>query len=94
MRIALLGPLEVTDDDGRTIPIAGVRLRALLIRLALAPGRTVGVEALTDAVWAGDPPAGAANALQTLVSRLRRSVPTGVLAADQNGYGGGRRRRV
>jgi DNA-binding SARP family transcriptional activator len=37
VRIALLGPLEVTDDDGRTIPIAGARLRALLIRLALAP---------------------------------------------------------
>lgn len=77
MRIALLGPIVVTDEHGQTLVLAGARLRALLIRLALDSGRTVGIEALTDAVWAGDPPGGAANALQTLVSRLRRSLPTG-----------------
>jgi predicted ATPase/DNA-binding SARP family transcriptional activator len=86
VRIALLGPLDVTDGHGQTIPIAGARLRALLIRLALDSGRTVGVDALTDAIWDGDAPAGATNALQTLVSRLRRSLPAGAIAADQTGY--------
>ena len=86
MRIALLGPLDVTDDDGRTLRVAGARLRALLIRLALDSGRTVGIESLTEAVWAGDPPAGAANALQTLVSRLRRSLPADTIAANPIGY--------
>ncbi|HEU0238182.1 MAG TPA: BTAD domain-containing putative transcriptional regulator [Micromonosporaceae bacterium] len=86
MRIAILGPLDVTDEDGRPVAVAGARLRALLIRLALDAGRTVRVDALTDAVWAGDPPAGTANALQTLVSRLRRSLPAAAVTADPAGY--------
>ncbi|HEY7177306.1 MAG TPA: BTAD domain-containing putative transcriptional regulator, partial [Micromonosporaceae bacterium] len=86
MRIAILGPLEVTADGGGALPVAGARLRSLLIRLALDAGRTVGVDALTDAVWASDPPAGAANALQTLVSRLRRGLPAGAIGADAVGY--------
>jgi DNA-binding SARP family transcriptional activator len=75
-----------TMTDGRTLPIAGARLRALLIRLALDAGRTVGIESLTEAVWAADPPSGAANALQTLVSRLRRGLPTDTVTANQIGY--------
>jgi DNA-binding SARP family transcriptional activator len=57
-----------------------------LIRLALDAGRTVGIESLTEAVWAADPPSGAANALQTLVSRLRRGLPTDTVTANQIGY--------
>jgi predicted ATPase/DNA-binding SARP family transcriptional activator len=88
VRIAILGPLLVTDT---TVPtggrdIAGSRLRTLLIRLALDAGRTVGTSALVEAVWGNDPPAGAANALQTLVSRLRRALPPDALIADNTGY--------
>jgi predicted ATPase/DNA-binding SARP family transcriptional activator len=86
VRIAILGPLLVTDDVGNVVPIAGARLRALLIRLALDAGRTVGIDALTEAVWDGAPPAQASNALQTLVSRLRRGVPAGAIAAEPAGY--------
>src|SRR5262245_40180003 len=75
VRIAILGPLWVTGPDGRPVDVGGARLRTLLIRLALEPGQVVGAEALIAAVWAGEPPAGAANALQTLVSRLRRVLP-------------------
>ncbi|MFF4125225.1 BTAD domain-containing putative transcriptional regulator [Microbispora rosea] len=77
MRIALLGPLEVRDDTGAPVEIAGIRLRTLLARLALSPGRRVPAEALIDAVWPDEPPAGATNALQSLVSRLRRALPAG-----------------
>ncbi|MFG2108246.1 BTAD domain-containing putative transcriptional regulator [Micromonospora chersina] len=73
MRISLLGPLELRADTGTPVEVGGARLRRLLILLALEPGRTVTVGRLTDALWAGDPPAGAANALQALVSRLRRA---------------------
>jgi len=83
--VALLGPLEVRDDTGTLIEIPGARLRALLTRLALEPGRTVGAETLIDAVWGDRPPAGAANALQTLVSRLRRVIP-GRLESRPTGY--------
>ncbi|MFI7632079.1 AfsR/SARP family transcriptional regulator [Microbispora rosea] len=77
MRIALLGPLEARDDTGAPVEIAGIRLRTLLARLALSPGRPVPAEALIDAVWPDEPPAGAINALQSLVSRLRRALPAG-----------------
>lgn len=72
MHVGILGPLEVNDDEGRPVEVTGARLRALLFRLVLDPGRAVSVANLTDAVWGDRPPADEANALQTLVSRLRR----------------------
>jgi predicted ATPase len=71
MRISLLGPLEVRADDGVLLELGGLRLRTLLIRLALEPGRVVPRDALVDAVWGDDPPGNVTNALQRLVSRLR-----------------------
>jgi len=75
VQIAILGPLEVRDGDaGGSIDVAGSRLRSLLIRLALDAGRPVSAPALVDAVWGDQPPAEEANALQSLVSRLRRAL--------------------
>ncbi|MFJ6198167.1 BTAD domain-containing putative transcriptional regulator [Micromonospora sp. NPDC092111] len=80
MRVGILGPLEVRDGD-QVVEVAGARLRALLIRLAVDPGRSVGVDALAAALWGDTPPADTANAVQSLVSRLRRAVPgLGVLS--------------
>ncbi|MEU1762202.1 BTAD domain-containing putative transcriptional regulator [Micromonospora sp. NPDC005652] len=80
VRVGILGPLEVRDGD-RLVDVAGARLRALLIRLALDPGRPVSVPALAEALWGDEPPTDTANAVQTLVSRLRRAVPgLGVLS--------------
>jgi predicted ATPase/DNA-binding SARP family transcriptional activator len=73
VQIAILGPLEVRDGD-TAVDVAGSRLRSLLIRLALDAGRPVSAGALVDAVWGEQPPADAANALQSLVSRLRRAL--------------------
>ncbi len=75
MLIALLGPLEVRDSSGTPVALAGLRLRRLLARLAVDPGRLVTAESLIDAIWDDRPPAGAASALQSLVSRLRHSLP-------------------
>ena len=74
MHVGILGPLVVRDDAGVALDIAGARLRALLVRLALGQGRPVSNAALSEAVWGATPPADAANALQTLVSRLRRAL--------------------
>jgi predicted ATPase/DNA-binding SARP family transcriptional activator len=74
VQVAILGPLEVRGDDGKPVDIAGARLRSLLTRLALDAGRPVGVPILVDAVWGAHPPTDEANALQTLVSRLRRAL--------------------
>ena len=74
MRVGILGPLTVEGDDG-PVDVGGSRLRALLIRLAVDVGRTVDSERLADALWGDHQPTDQANALQSLVSRLRRVLP-------------------
>jgi len=86
VRIGMLGPLEVRDRDGAPVPVAGARLRTLLIELALAPSKLVPTAHLVDAVWADEPPAGAGNALQALVSRLRRVLPEVMVESHPAGY--------
>ncbi|MEV5649266.1 BTAD domain-containing putative transcriptional regulator [Nocardia sp. NPDC052254] len=86
MQIAMLGPLDIRADDGESIELPGARLRALLIALALEPGRAVPKTTLVDWIWGELPPADAANALQALVSRLRRALPDGSLDAQPGGY--------
>jgi predicted ATPase/DNA-binding SARP family transcriptional activator len=75
VRIGLLGAFEARDDAGRPVEVPGPRLRALLARLALDAGCLVTTQSLADAIWGDEPPAGAGNALQSLVSRLRRALP-------------------
>ncbi|MEV5720324.1 BTAD domain-containing putative transcriptional regulator [Amycolatopsis mediterranei] len=84
MRVALLGPLRAAEDDGTPIDIGGARLRMLLARLALDAGRAVPADALVDGLWGAGPPSDAANALQSLVSRLRKVLPVAV----ESGPGG------
>ncbi|MEU6407332.1 BTAD domain-containing putative transcriptional regulator [Microbispora sp. NPDC046933] len=86
MRVGLLGPFEVRNDDGAVVEVPGIRLRALLAVLALEPGRIVTRARLVDWIWGRRPPADEVNALQALVSRLRRVLPDGVIEADSGGY--------
>lgn len=74
-RVCILGPVAVRDGD-RELPLAGSRVRRLLVRLAVDAPHPVSPGELIDAVWYDDdPPAHVANALQSLVSRLRRALP-------------------
>jgi DNA-binding SARP family transcriptional activator len=82
----MLGPLEVRTDDTATASVGGARLRALLTLLALEPGRVVSSDRLIDGIWEDDPPMGAANALQALVSRLRRVLPGVEVESHPAGY--------
>ena len=84
VRVDILGPLRL-ERDGEPVELSGGRLRALLTRLALDAGRPVTTSALVDAVWDNDLPADEQHALQSLVSRLRRSVGD-VLEATPGGY--------
>ncbi|MBT2399540.1 winged helix-turn-helix domain-containing protein [Streptomyces sp. ISL-100] len=86
MRYRILGPTQALRDDGRPVTVGGARLRALLTVLALWPGRTVTVGALTDEVWNGEPPADATGALQALVARLRRALGRATIASTDGGY--------
>ena len=71
----MLGPFEVRADDGSAVDVPGARLRGLLVALALDAGRVVPKATLVDWIWGEQPPADAANALQRLVSRLRKLLP-------------------
>ncbi|GAA3544359.1 BTAD domain-containing putative transcriptional regulator [Amycolatopsis ultiminotia] len=70
-------------DAGAEVDVPGARVRTLLSALALAPGQVVTSGRLVDAVWGAHPPA-TANALQALVSRLRRAGAT--LDSTPSGY--------
>lgn len=86
VHIGILGPFEVRGGDGARVDVPGARLRALLIALALEPGRVVSKSALVDWIWDENPPEGAANALQRLVSRLRKVLPQGAVEGQPGGY--------
>ena len=86
VQIGILGPFEVRTDDGAVADLPGARLRALLIALALEPGRVVSKATLIDWIWGEQPPADTANALQRLVSRLRKALPEGLIEGHPGGY--------
>ena len=71
LRIGLLGPLQLRDDDGRLLSVGGRQLRVLFTLLALNAGRVVPAVSMAEQIWPDDPPGNPGNALQTLVSRLR-----------------------
>ena len=86
MEFRILGPLEVADD-GRPLALGGPRQRRLLALLLLTPNRAVSADRLIDAMWAGDPPAGASNALQYHVSQLRKVLGEGAaIVTREPGY--------
>ena len=86
MQIGILGTFEVRADDGAFADVPGARLRALLVALALQPGDVVQKATLVDWIWGEHPPADAANALQRLVSRLRKALPDGAVEGQTDGY--------
>ncbi|MGH3176353.1 MAG: BTAD domain-containing putative transcriptional regulator, partial [Streptosporangiaceae bacterium] len=61
-------------------------MRALLVALALKPGHVVSKATLIDWIWGERPPADTANALQRLVSRLRKALPEGSIEGQPGGY--------
>ena len=84
--IGMLGPFEVRTDDGTLADVPGARLRGLLIALALEPGHVVPKARLVDWLWGERPPSDATNALQRLVSRLRKALPEGLVESRTGGY--------
>ncbi|MGI5341049.1 BTAD domain-containing putative transcriptional regulator [Streptomyces sp. CA-181903] len=68
----VLGPLKVSVD-GRPLLLRSARQRTVLVLLLLTPGRAVSVDALAEAVWAGNPPATARNQIAICVSALRKT---------------------
>ncbi|MFE3451733.1 BTAD domain-containing putative transcriptional regulator [Nonomuraea sp. NPDC059194] len=76
MRFAILGPLEVHTDDGRTVRVRERKVRTLLADLLAHEGQVVPADRLIDDLWGDEPPADAPAALQTRVWHLRRALDT------------------
>jgi DNA-binding SARP family transcriptional activator len=57
-----------------TLPLGGLKQRALMAVLILRINQVVSVESLVDALWPADPPRTAVRQVQDLVSQLRRAI--------------------
>jgi DNA-binding SARP family transcriptional activator/tetratricopeptide (TPR) repeat protein len=77
MRFAILGPLEVSGEDGQRLPLGGPQQRALLAVLLLNAGRVVSTDRLIECLWGEEPPAAARSLLQGCVAGLRRALKAG-----------------
>ncbi len=74
MRLRILGPLEIVDDQGARIHVSGSKRRALLATLVVRAGRSVSMTKLIEELWGTTPPANAVNALQAHIARLRKTI--------------------
>lgn len=71
IRFRLLGAVGLTSGD-QSFTTEGIRLRTLLAVLVIKARETVSKDQFIDELWGDNVPAGAENALQALVSRLRK----------------------
>ncbi len=74
MDFQILGPLEVRDEAGNPVPIPGTRERALLAALLIHAGNVVSTDRLIEELWGEHRPVNATNALQAVVSRVRKAL--------------------
>ena len=73
VELRLLGPLEVLDAEGRSVPLGGAKQRSVLAVLALDANRVVGTDRLIAGVWGEDAAEGVRRSLQVYVSNLRQA---------------------
>ena len=88
VKFRVLGPLTVTAEDGREVPIGGNKLRIVLAGLLLRGGESVPVSRLASWLWdEPDDPDRARATVQSYINRLRR-IPElrDLLITVQDGY--------
>jgi predicted ATPase/DNA-binding SARP family transcriptional activator len=73
MEFRILGPLEVAEGDLQVL-VGGAKERALLAILLVHTDEVVSTDRLIEELWGSDLPANPSNALQVVVSRLRRAL--------------------
>ena len=86
MRFGILGPFEVTDDQGRELALGGRKQRSVLAILLLHADEVVSSDRLIDELWGERAPATAAKTVQVYVSNLRKALGEGVLLTRAGGY--------
>ncbi|WP_327002786.1 winged helix-turn-helix domain-containing protein [Dactylosporangium sp. NBC_01737] len=90
LRFGVLGPLTVHSGARGAMQLRSPKYRIVLAALLLAPGRTVPVAELAEAVWGTRPPADARRALQLHILRVRAAFAQSrlapVIVSDPGGY--------
>jgi DNA-binding SARP family transcriptional activator len=84
LRVRLMGLFEVTAGDAVALP-AG-KATTILQLLAVRRRTFVPVDTIAEALWGDDAPAGAAQNVASLVSRLRRVLGPERIAGGRGGY--------
>ena len=84
MEFGILGSLEVLDDH-RCIEVSSTKERLLLAVLVVHANEVISVNRLSEVLWGAEPPATAANTVQTYVSHLCRALEPGRAAQAQDG---------
>ncbi|MGH3392695.1 MAG: SAM-dependent methyltransferase, partial [Actinomadura sp.] len=85
MKVRVLGPVEIRDDDDRLIPIRQRKLRQAVCVLALLGG-PVASEDLQSLLWDTAERRSMLSALTTTIGKLRQALPDGWIVRDKGGY--------
>ena len=85
MRFGVLGPLEVSGQDG-PLSLGGPKQRIVLAHLVLGANKVVSSGRLIDALWGEDLPEDPRSTLQVYVSRLRSVLGSEGIEARAPGY--------
>ncbi|WP_181799091.1 AfsR/SARP family transcriptional regulator [Kitasatospora acidiphila] len=88
MRFGLLGPIELSDGDGRSHVVPAAKQRALLACLLVRPNQHVTMDTLIDMLWDGAAPPSARAAVLNYVTRLRRQLGPELAARVRTEAGG------
>jgi len=85
MRFKVLGPLEVSRDEG-AIQLGGPKQRAVLAHLLVRVNELVPAEVLIDQVWGEEPPDAARGTLHSYISHLRKALGAERIEGRAPGY--------
>lgn len=89
VRVRVLGDLRVTRQDGTDVRVEEWRTgktRDLLRLLALADGRPIRADQLTEQLWPGVPSQAARNRLRTAISQIRTTLKDRSVSRHPDGY--------
>ncbi|MEM7274066.1 MAG: BTAD domain-containing putative transcriptional regulator [Actinomycetota bacterium] len=88
LHLRLLGPLAVTDDDGTDLTPPGAREQAGLVTLAVVSPDPLSTERIAEELYGERETADPRNAVQAVVSRLRRALgrSAGSVETTTTGY--------
>lgn len=81
MQFRILGPMEVVDAEGRSLPLGPPRQRALLALLVLHLEVPLSVDRLVDFLWGGAAPDTATTIVHGSIAGLRRALRKGRVRA-------------